>query len=322
MTIQVSRMLQKAIDLRPELKAVITAQTIYANPTIDQLSTIVVAMLEGKSQAEIPREEKIHNLVAKYTSDLPVQKVRHNELQSPATVILTGSTGSLGNYLLHCLLSNESISKVYCLNRSDAESRQRKGFEEKGLPLDNWNKAEFLQVSFGAERFGLDEVKYQELLDSVDTIIHNAWKVDFNYTVDSFEDTHIQGVRRFVDFSLSSRHNAHFHFVSSVGTVGNWTPEMGPSIPEEPMESNVVLPQGYGESKHVAERICLEASRRSGVPTTVYRVGQIAGPTTRSGQWNPHEWLPTIIATSKAMGKIPNRLGSMPVDWVPVVRSI
>lgn len=322
MTIQVSQMLQKVIDLRLELKAVITAQTIYANPTIDQLSTVVVAMLDGKSQAEIPREEKLHNLVEKYTSDLPVQEVRLNELQSPTTVILTGSTGSLGNYLLHCLLSSESISKVYCLNRSDAESRQQKGFEEKGLPLDNWNKVEFLQVSFGAERFGLDETKYQELLDSVDTIIHNAWKVNFNHTVDSFEDTHIQGVRRFVDFSLSSRHNAHLHFVSSVSTVGNWTPEMGPSIPEEPMESNVVLPQGYGESKHVAERICLEASRRSGVPTTVYRVGQIAGPTNRSGQWNPHEWLPTMIATSKAMDKIPNRLGSMPVDWVPVVRSI
>jgi thioester reductase-like protein len=88
------------------------------------------------------------------------------------------------------------------------------------------------------------------------------------------------------------------------------------------MDSNVVLSQGYGESKHVAERICLAASRRSGVSTTVYRVGQIAGPTNRNGQWNPHEWLPTIIATSKAMGKIPNRLGSMPVDWVPVVRSI
>ncbi|KAJ5309183.1 hypothetical protein N7508_004562 [Penicillium antarcticum] len=318
LAIQVSRMMQKIIELRPGVKAAITAQTIYANPTIEKLSTAVLAMLEGKSQAEIPREKKLHYLVKKYTSDLPVRKVRHNELQAPTTVILTGSTGSLGNYLLHRLLSSESISKVYCLNRSDAVSRQQKGFEEKGLSLDNWNKAEFLQASFGAERFGLDGAKYQELVDSVDTIIHNAWKVDFNHTVDSFEDTHIQGVRRFVDFSLSSRNNAHIHFVSSVSTVGAWTPEMGSSIPEEPMDSNVVLSQGYGESKHVAERICLEASRRSDVPTTVYRVGQIAGPTSRSGQWNPHEWLPMIIATSKAMGKIPTRLGSMPVDWVPV----
>lgn len=96
---------------------------------------------------------------------------------------------------------------------------------------------------------------------------------------------------------------------------------MGGSIPEQPMgDISVVLPQGYGDFKHVAERIYLEASRRSLVQTTVYRVGQIAGPTTTSGQCNPHEWLPTPIAASKAMGKIPQNLGSTIVDWVPVVR--
>ncbi|KAL2696913.1 hypothetical protein AAEP93_002208 [Penicillium crustosum] len=325
MTINVSRVLQKGVQLcRPDVKAgAINTQTIYGNPTIDRLSRVVMAILDGKTQASIPRAEKIQSLVDKYTSDLPAREIYHqNGLPSPSTVILTGSTGSLGTYLLHSLLSSDSITKVYCLNRSDAESRQKKSFEEKGLHLDanDWkDKVEFLQVSFGEPRFGLNESKYQDLLDSVDTIIHNAWKVDFNHSVDSFEGTHIQGVRRFIDFSLSGRSNAHLHFISSVSTVGSWTPEMGASIPEVPMEDiAVVLPQGYGESKYIAERICLEASRRSNVPTSVYRVGQIAGPTTTRGQWNPQEWLPTIIATSKAIGKIPNRLGSTVVDWVPV----
>ncbi|KAJ5435765.1 Male sterility NAD-binding [Penicillium cf. griseofulvum] len=325
MTIHISRLLQKGIQLRrPDVKAgPINAQTIYGNPTVDQLSQVVMAILDGKIQADIPRGEKIQRLVEKYTSDLPAREVcSQNELYPPLTVILTGSTGSLGTYLLHSLLSSDFITKVYCLNRSDAESRQKTGFEEKGLHLDanNWkDKVEFLQASFGEPRFGLDESKYEALLDSVDTIIHNAWKVDFNHSVDSFEDTHIQGVRRFVDFSLSSRSNAHLHFISSIGTVGAWIPEMGASIPEVPIEDiAVVLPQGYSESKHVAERICLEASQRSHVSTSVYRVGQIAGPTSARGQWNPQEWLPTIIATSKAMGKIPNRVGSTAVDWVPV----
>ncbi|KAJ5694125.1 hypothetical protein N7536_004537 [Penicillium majusculum] len=325
MTIHVSRVLQKGIQLcRPDVKAgAINTQTIYGNPTIDRLSRVVMAILDGKTQASIPRAEKIQSLVDKYTSDLPAREVYpQNGLPSPSTVILTGSTGSLGTYLLHSLLSSDCITKVYCLNRSGAESRQKKSFEEKGLHLDanDWkSKVEFLQASFGEPRFGLTKSKYEELLDSVDTIIHNAWKVDFNHSVDSFEDTHIQGVRRFIDFSLSSRSNAHLHFISSISTVGAWTPEMGASIPEVPMEDiAVVLPQGYGESKYIAERICLEASQRSHVPTSVYRVGQIAGPTTTRGQWNPQEWLPTIIATSKAMGKIPNRLGSTAVDWVPV----
>ncbi|KAJ5130112.1 uncharacterized protein N7515_006151 [Penicillium bovifimosum] len=325
MTIQVSQILQKSIQLRrPDVTTATTdAQTIYVNPTVERLSQVVMNILNGEVQAGVPRAEKIQTLVEKYTSDLPAREAKpQGGLPSPSTVILTGSTGSLGTYLLHTLLSSKGIAKVYCLNRSPAESRQRKSFEQKELHLgaNDWtDKVEFLQASFGEPRFGLSESKYQELLGSVDTIIHNAWKVDFNHSVDSFEDTHIQGVRRFVDFSLSSRHNAHLHFISSISTVGAWTPEMGSSVPEVPLEDcAAVLPQGYGESKHVAERICLEASRRSQVPTTVYRVGQIAGPTSASGLWNPQEWLPTIIATSKTMGKIPNSLGSTAVDWVPV----
>ncbi|KAJ5550638.1 hypothetical protein N7535_001416 [Penicillium sp. DV-2018c] len=325
MTIQVSQILQKSIQLRrPDVKPIaIDAQTVYVNPTVHRLSRVVMSILNGEVQADIPRAEKIQTLVEKYTSDLPAREDKpQSGLRSSSTVILTGSTGSLGIYLLHNLLSSKAITKVYCLNRSPAESRQRKSFEEKGLEVDAkvWTeKVEFLQVSFGEPRFGLSESKYKELLDSVDTIIHNAWKVDFNHSVDSFEGTHIRGVRRFVDFSLSSPYNAHLHFISSISTVGAWTPEMGASVPEVPMEDcAAVLPQGYGESKHVAERICLEASRRSQVPTTMYRVGQIAGPTSVSGLWNPQEWVPTIIATSKTLGKIPNGLGSTAVDWVPV----
>ncbi|KAK5796746.1 hypothetical protein VI817_006030 [Penicillium citrinum] len=325
MTIQVTKALQKSLQTRQNKASneAITPQILYANPTVKQMAEALARLLEGKSSDVLPRNERILAILKKYISDLPSDRViPSNLLSSPSNVILTGSTGSLGTYLLHGLLNNPSISKIYCLNRSDAESRQKQSLQEKGLSFnaDAWNtKVEFLQASFGEARFGLDAAKHQEMLQCVDTIIHNAWKVDFNHSVESFEETHIRGMSRFVDFSLASRYNAHIHFVSSISTVGAWTPQMGPLVPEIPMEdTSVVLPQGYGESKHISERICLEASRNSHVPTTVYRVGQIAGPTTPSGQWNPHEWLPTIISTSKAMGKIPNRLGSMAVDWVPV----
>lgn len=327
MTIQVSRTLQRGTQLRqPAVRPdAITPQVIYANPTMQQLSAVVLGILEGEPQVGIPREDKIMGLVEKYTFDLPARQETRLEqrLHSPSTVILTGSTGSLGTYLLYSILNSGSVSKVYCLNRSKAHSRQEESFEARGLRVDANDlkgRVEFLQASFGEPRFGLDEDKYRELLESVDTIIHNAWKVDFNHSVDSFEHTHIRGVRQFVDFSLRSRHSAHIHFISSISTVGGWTADLGPSIPEQPMDSSVVLAQGYSESKHVAERICIEASRKSCVPTTVYRVGQVAGPTTSNGKWNPHEWLPTLVATSKAMGKIPNRLGGLAIDWVPVVR--
>lgn len=324
-TIQIAQILQSAVHSRFPDKdyRAITAQKVYSNPTVEQLSRFVNGIINEEAEEEqVSRAEKVDALIKKYTSDLPEQKLDVHNISTTHTVILTGSTGSLGNYLLHSLLNDPQVVKVYCLNRSDAKARQEKSFREKGLKFDEeaQSKVEFLQAAFGDERFGLEESKYEEMLRSVDTIIHNAWKVDFNHSVYSFEGVHIRGVRRFVDFSLKNTHHAHIHFVSSVGAIAGWKPKHGPAVPEEPLDNvEVVLPQGYGESKHVSERICHEASRRSGVPTTILRVGQIGGPTTEKGAWNRQEWLPTIVATSKSMGKVPSTLGSAPVDWIPVV---
>ncbi|OJJ75778.1 hypothetical protein ASPBRDRAFT_38078 [Aspergillus brasiliensis CBS 101740] len=276
------------------------------------------------------RTDRIAELVRKYTADLPVRSSRvsmGDVVPDRSTILLTGSTGSLGNYLLHGLLRDSQVTKVYCLNRSDdAAARQRRSFREKGLDtslLEDTSRVEFLKASFGERQLGLAESAYSQLLESVDMIIHNAWKVNWNHHVSSFEDPHIKGVRELINFSIASKYNAHVVFVSSVNTITAWQPsgaaEERNTVPEEPMETaDVVMPQGYAEAKHVGERICLEASRTCGVPTSILRVGQIAGPDSRLGIWNPHEWIPTLIKTSKSMGQIPSELGRFLVDWVAV----
>lgn len=327
-TIQLTKILQNAIRTRygdAKCEAT-TTQGVYANPTIEQLSLFIHRIINGEVIElvnEPSRVEKIDLLVRKYIADIPVRKLDTPSISGAHTVILTGSTGSIGSYLLHALMNDRTTAKVYCLNRAaDAQSRQKKTFNEKGLSWDRSRegKVEFLQASFGASKFGLDNRKYDEMIQSVDTILHNAWKVDFNHSVSSFEGTHIRGVRHFVDFSLQSAHGAHIYFVSSISTMGAWKPMHGHSVPEEPVENpDVTLAQGYAESKHVSERICLAASRHAGVPTTILRVGQVGGPRLEKGSWNRTDWLPTIIATSKTTGGIPKDLGPLPVDWIPVV---
>lgn len=326
-TIQLSKLLRKAVtDWNRDVDVhSLNPQNLYAHPTVDKLAELLQRTLTGEGGVvQESRSEKIAHLVSKYTQGLPKRAPNPSlSLPDAATVILTGSTGSLGTYILHNLLNSKDVAKVYCFNRTDAEMRQKEGFESKGLDvalLEDPNKVEFLEVYFGDIHFGLTDGKYNELLESVDMIIHNAWKVNFNHPVESFEDPHLKSVHEFVNFSLSSRYNAHLAFISSISTVGGWHPSMGDSIPEVPMETpDMVLQQGYGESKHVAERMCLEASRTTTVPTSVFRVGQIAGPDTRMGIWNPHEWIPTLVATSKAIGKVPLDLGCCAVDWISVV---
>lgn len=322
-TLRLGQVLQASLQsARPDLGAAFGNSQLYSRPTIVQLSGYMVDLLQGKDagpaeevvESDEDREARIAGLVGKYSDDVG---------ESHA-VILTGSTGSLGAYLLHELLRDLSVSKIYCLNRSDdAAPRQLQSLREKGLVGFNKfpRRVEFLQAKFGDERLGLDEAKYEELLESVDTIIHNAWKVNFNHQVEAFEQPHIEGVRRLVDFSIASERNAHIHFISSISTIEGYS--QGPSIPEIIFnDPSSVLRQGYGESKHVSERICAAASAKCGVPTSIHRVGQIGGPTTEKGMWNKQEWVPSLVASSKTIKQVPKSLGSVSVQWVPVVREL
>lgn len=324
-TLRLGQIMHQSLQTaRPDLTpAAFSSQRLYTQPSIAQLGEYVLDLLQGhdsspattglESESDSNRAERLAKLVNKYADNLG----------ESYAVILTGSTGSLGSYLLSELLCDRNVTRIYCLNRSsDAASRQLKSFHEKGLAsFDKFpSHVEFLQASFGTERFGLEETKYEELLQVVNTIIHNAWKVNFNHRVEAFEDTHIEGVRRLVDFSIASKKTAHIHFVSSVSTIQGFSPQKGPSIPEVIFEDpTVVLRQGYGESKHVSERLCAAASANCGIPTSIHRVGQIGGPTTEKGMWNKQEWLPSLVATSKTIGKIPTSLGSVSVNWIPVV---
>lgn len=110
-------------------------------------------------------------------------------------------------------------------------------------------------------------------------------------------------------------------FVSSISSIANYAAcyPNAPIIPEASLTSTdyaVALPMGYGESKHVAERMLAIAAESSGVKVDILRLGQVAGPIAPdSGCWNRNEWFPSLVQTSKAMGCVPDQL--MDVDWIP-----
>jgi thioester reductase-like protein len=57
----------------------------------------------------------------------------------------------------------------------------------------------------------------------------------------------------------------------------------------------------------------------SGIKTTVFRPGQIAGQLTAKGSWNKQKWLPSVIASSRHFRVLPESLASFEViDWIPV----
>lgn len=84
-------------------------------------------------------------------------------------------------------------------------------------------------------------------------IIHNAWKLDFNISLLSFE-SHIKSARNLIDLALASHLDPRVFFMSSIGVVEGWK-ERGP-VPEEPIDDpRISVGGGYGEGKYVVEKV-------------------------------------------------------------------
>ncbi|KAI0024098.1 L-aminoadipate-semialdehyde dehydrogenase [Xylariomycetidae sp. FL0641] len=302
---------------------------IYANPTIDKLARAFFRALGldpqqitgggGEEEEEGPERSHLeiaNDMLAKYIRDLPAVG---------ETVIVTGSTGSLGSYLLNTLLGRQEVKKIYCFNRSaDAEDKQRALFKARGLKADGWSakRVEFLQADLSKPDFGLGQEKYAELRREATKVIHNQWPVNFNWDFSSFEP-HIRGVRHLVDFAASSAQDTGIFFISSVGSITHWDSESRGAVPEGPIDDLAVAgEQGYSASKLVAEMVLEQAAKRSGVDASVCRVGQIAGPVGAGdgqGEWNRHEWFPTLVASSKHLRALPETLGALDrIEWIPV----
>ncbi|KAI4144511.1 MAG: hypothetical protein LQ340_006619, partial [Diploschistes diacapsis] len=245
------------------------------------------------------------------------------------TVLITGSTGSLGNYMLDWLLRDEGIDTIYCFNRSpDSERRQRRTMAERGLSQEFALKnTTFLQGDLSKPYLGLSSLQYLTLLRAVTLIIHNAWAVDFNQPLAQMASLHLQGVTRLTDFSSRSTYSPLIFFISSIGAAMRFQPSPSQkkdnlaAIPEQIFHDPRIPQQsGYARSKHLAERVLDTAARLAGIPSAICRVGQIAGPTTKQGMWPRSEWFPRILASSKILGKLPDihLAGTPGIDWVPV----
>ena len=291
---------------------------IYTNPTILKLVSAIETLKQGPRKAEETNEqtrlELMEAMMTKYSS-FPGH-------DGPRVLVLTGSTGALGSYLLEAFLAIESISRIYCLNRAlDPEQRQRNVNSSRGLRT-SWDqdRVTFLTSDFVKDNLGLEHEMYQEILANADLVLHNAWQVDFNLSLTSYEG-HIHGIHNLINLCSSSAHRASIFFISSIGAVENWSTQHNSLVPEQPF-SDFTIPGaiGYSESKHVAERLLDIANTRLNVNTSICRVGQIAGPALGSkGVWNKQEWLPSLLLSSQHLGVLPDSLHTMNnIDWIPV----
>ncbi len=88
--------------------------------------------------------------------------------------------------------------------------------------------------------------------------IHNAWKVNFNHALNSFE-AQISGTRKLLDLCFSSTRPIRVLFTSSVSVAHGWDVVNGP-VPEESLPNpELAVSTGYASSKYVTEQVSCAA---------------------------------------------------------------
>ncbi|KAF7876845.1 uncharacterized protein EAF02_008065 [Botrytis sinoallii] len=308
---------------------------IYLNPTLISLARTLQYSLKQEEDvsppliAEETRVKNIEYLLAEYCNLIDtIHPLKNSPISLPAIksggILLTGSTGGLGSYILQNLLTTATTVHIYCLNRStDSKSLQIERNRIRDLLTEfPDDRVTFLSADLSKSKLGLGHEVYNSLLQNVTQIIHNAWPVNFHINLSSYHP-HLLGVVNLAKFASEASKSPSLMYISSVSAVSNFT-SVGDSVSRIPEavihDASASESMGYGESKYLSERILDYASKKIQLQVNIARVGQIAGPIQGPSVWSRDEWFPSLIISSSFVGAVPDSLGLDldRIEWIPV----
>jgi FlaA1/EpsC-like NDP-sugar epimerase len=163
----------------------VPANIIFIRPTLNQLTNIMIkahdpTILNGTSVEDADASwAHIDKTIEQYTVGLKPLRLRSsmenvdslNQAVLPTIVLLTGSTGNLGSYLLSTLVHQQNVNRIYCLNRRstmrvDLAERQKKTLGELGLDTSILSspKVVLLEGDVAQDRLGLENDIFEEVI--------------------------------------------------------------------------------------------------------------------------------------------------------------
>lgn len=169
------QLLRKA---QPSPPPTVPNNVVYDHPSIRALTEFILSTLSSTNQSEPTSElgvkSRVRKCVEHFTANLPGRTVDGAAIQyddGQDYVVVTGTTGSLGSFLLNHLLDLPSVGRIYCFNRKsekDTIQRQLSGFKDRGLDPAKLEAAlnervMMFDVDLSEPRLGLSDTEYQDV---------------------------------------------------------------------------------------------------------------------------------------------------------------
>jgi thioester reductase-like protein len=287
---------------------------IFDHPSIDLLAGFLSAPAADRSAAPL-------DLRSEAVLDPAIQRGRPNAPPAvePAAVLLTGATGFLGGFLLRELLQ-QTRAQVHCLVRAADATAARARLSSQLDASGAWDRRLLARVipvvgDLGRPRLGLADSTYQSLADTIEVIYHNGAVVDFTRSYASLKPANVDGTAEVLRLAGHAT-TKPVHYISSSAVF--FSPhylERADVTEEERPACCDDLPNGYAQSKWVAEQLVWQAGDR-GIPVVVYRPGLITGPGD-TGYCKPDDLFPRLVKGCIQLAAAPEVRQSA-IDMIPV----
>lgn len=236
-------------------------------------------------------------------------------------ILLTGSTGFLGAYLLYELLKKTECH-LYLLVRAKDEAS---GLSRVIHNLRTYHLLDALQLipinhritivcgDLAQINLGLEDNTWMQLAEHIDCIYHNGAITHYLSSYQDLRSTNVLGTQTIIQLAMTTRLK-YIHYISTTLIFG-FTPVK--YLVEDQRNSRFKhVHFGYAESKWVAEQLIWHADRFS-VPIQIYRPAMVTASS--QGQYTKEDIVARSLTYFLNHGvalNIPNQISFMPVDKV------
>ena len=237
-------------------------------------------------------------------------------------ILVTGCTGFLGPLLISEILEKTDKNiLIYCLIRASNIEHGQRRLEadlqkcQRSTSID-WTRIRCLVGNISKQHLGLTEDLYNELMQQIGLIYHNASLVNLQVTFRALKESNVIGTLNCLEFAVKS--NARIVYTSSSAALpssSDFKEDTNGWITLSASDMN--LKDGYGQSKAVVEQL-LHTASTLGADIVIVRPGNISADR-QSGYSNPLDFVNLLLRAEVEMGCIVENanilLHSVPVDY-------
>ncbi len=248
---------------------------------LESLKTKVPAA-EEKMKAYLASKEFL-----KFSSEYRAKTQKYDSIDIHArtaykAILLTGSTGYLGIYLLHDLLKAckcdifvpvRGKTPGDSLKRLNEKYRYYFGSELKDAQLA---RVKILCADLERENLGLDEKTYAGLCETVDCVINSAANVKHYGRYEDFYGPNVAAVENLIKFAATGKKKDLNHVSTMSVIAGKIAGADSAAFSEDLCDIGQTSDNVYIKTKLLAEKAVIEAREKYGLKTNIFRAGNIS----------------------------------------------